>query len=312
MLFKPINMKTFLTKISFMVLTKRFSSTGPTKDVGTKIVRKIRVRSHPSRHSSTHHQLRRLRERTSPKKTRENTLSKDNSEAFKSPKPTFKTFKIKQEYQSTSPEVATTLHIPDDNNMAMSKAMPEPSQLQKIHEAMKDGSWINIDGQPQPTLPTSAKLTTDEILKIQKAIPHPPLQIPQYTQIPDFSQEKDKAVIKQETVRLSRELSDNQLIKELVGRGFIKVADTNMTKFKTISGETIVVGKAKNNIKITPFGKAYVDKVAEKASQPLQAVINVEEHLQYHLAALSIDDKNFLLDGPQKHVVVVYDKGQNI
>lgn len=152
----------------------------------------------------------------------------------------------------------------------------------------------------------------DELLKIQKSIEQHPMEIPKDTKIPNLSQEKDQSIIVQEASRLSKELSNNQIMRELAGRGFIKVAGDNSTRVKSITEETIVIGKAMNNIKIMPFGKGYIDEVEKNTSQPLQSTINTEEPLVYHLAALSIDNEAFLLNGPQKHIVVVYDKDKEI
>jgi hypothetical protein len=165
---------------------------------------------------------------------------------------------------------------------------------------------------------TSTTTTTtsihSELLGIQKATAHPPLKIPQNTLIPDFSDEKDLVVIKKETFQLSEKLSDKELMVELVGRGIIKVADDNTTKFKTISGETIIVGESKNNIKITPFGRAYVDLSKEKdTSIQLQSTeTHIGESLEYKFAVLAIDDNAFLLEGVQKHIIIGYDRGNDI
>jgi len=123
--------------------------------------------------------------------------------------------------------------------------------------------------------------------------------------IPNLFLEKDKSVIKQEVLRLSRELSYQQLLKELALRGFIKVADKNATTFKTISDDTIVIGESKNNVKITPSAKAYTNEIKEKPT------INAEEHVQYYIAGL-LPSGSILSDGANKHPVVVYDKGKGI
>jgi hypothetical protein len=344
MLFKPINMKTFLTKISFMVLTKpltifiplRFSSKGPGPiKEGSKLLGK----------GSTPKPL-----PPSPLKTPGSIVDKSKNY----PKPiapkyyyNHKTYVVGHKPVLDNPYVAFALtekqkehdaliktqqgnamildHIKKSSSYSTSaQTSSGTSTHSSSHQNTTTTTTSHADPKgivfcDKPPIPTPPTLPLKPLVKAQPAVPitenalqnaaktlKPPKPlIPENTLIPDVSNEKPETVSKIVS-GLAITLSQQEVRKEMLDRKLMTKDDAMPIEVMTETGEIIVMGHTGQGTayKLTGFGYGHF----MKANVPLymENIFNFKEKFDFYVAVIKQKEDIFQSAAEDKHMLAVF------
>jgi hypothetical protein len=342
MLFKPINMKTFLTKISFMVLTKpltifiplRFSSKGPgpikegSKLLGKGSTPKPLPPSPLKTPGSIVDKSKNYPKPIAPKYYyNHNTYVVGHKPVLDNPYVAFALTEKQKEHDAlikTQQGNAMILdHIKKSSSYSTSaQTSSGTSTHSSSHQNTTTTTTSHADPKgivfcDKPPIPTPPTLPLKPLVKAQPAVPitenalqnaaktlKPPKPlIPENTLIPDVSNEKPETVSKI-ALESAKKLSREDLVKEMLSRGLFTKDNTIPIEVITDAGEKVIIGKG-TDYKLTGIGYAYVKKI----SKPLY-IKNTddvkEETFDFYIGVAKHKENLFLNSGDQTHMFVVY------